>query len=100
MHAVAAFVADRDVSHPGVLDQDLMQMVLVGERADRGEVAQEHLRAVTNRSAMANVVDHCPADLFQQRQLHPVPGLGLYHEQPVARPVEVGELQPFDVDAA
>jgi hypothetical protein len=75
-------------------------MVLVGERADRGVVAQEHLRAVADRPAMADVVDHRPADLFQQRQLHPVRGLGLYHAQPVARPVEVGELQPFDVDTA
>ena len=52
MHAVAAFLADRDMSRPGVLDQNLMQMVLVGERADRGGVAEEHLRAVADRTAM------------------------------------------------
>ena len=97
---MTAFLAHRHVSHPGVLDQDLMQMVLVGERPDRGQVPQEHLRAVTVRPAMADVVDHRPADLFQQRQLHPVTGLGLRHEQPVARPVEIGELQPPDVNAA
>jgi hypothetical protein len=100
VHAVTAFLAHRDVRHPGVLDQDLMQMVLVGERPDRGQVPQEHLRAVAGRPAMADVVDHRPADPFQQRQLHPVTGLGLRHGQPVARPVEVGELQPPDVDAA
>ena len=100
VHAVAAFLAHRNVRHPGVLDQDLMQMILVGERADRGGVPHEHLRAVAVRPAMADVVDHRPADIFQQRQLHPVTGLGLHHGQPVARPVEVGELQPFDVHAA
>ena len=36
VHAMAALLADPHVSHPGVLDQDLMQMVLVGERPDRG----------------------------------------------------------------
>jgi hypothetical protein len=100
VHAVAALLADRDVSHPGVFDQDLMQMVLVGERADRSEVPQEHLRTVADRPTMADVVDHRPANIFQQRQLHPVAGLGLHHAQPVARPVEVGELQPFDLDTA
>jgi len=67
MHAVAAFLADRDVSHPGVLDHDLMQVVLVGERADRGEVPDEYLRAVADRPTMADVVDHRPSDLFEQR---------------------------------
>ena len=85
VHAMTAFLAHRHVRYPGVLDQDLMQMVLVGERPDRGQVPQEHLRAVTVRPAMADVVDHRPADLFQQRELHPVTGLGLRHEQPVAR---------------
>ncbi len=75
-------------------------MALVGERSYRGVVPEEHLRAVADRSTTANVVDHRPADFFQQRQLHPVAGLGLHHTQPVARPVEVGELQLFDIDAA
>jgi len=35
VHAVAALLAHQDVSRPGVLDQDLVQVVLVGERADR-----------------------------------------------------------------
>ncbi len=100
VHAVTAFLTHRNVRRPGVLDQDLMQMVLLGERSDRGVVPQEHLRAVADRPTMTDVVDHRPADLFDQRQLHPVPGLGLRHAQPVARPVEVGELQPSDVDAA
>ena len=94
---MAAFLAHRNVCYAGMFDQNLMQMILVGERADRGGVPHEHLRAVAVRPAMADVVDHRPADLFQQRQLHPVTGLGLRHEQPVARPVEVGELQPLDV---
>ena len=97
---MTAFLAHRDVRNPGVLDQDSMQMLLVGERPDRGQVPQEHLGAVTVRPAMADVVDHRPPDLFQQRELHPVTGLGLHHEQPVAGPVEVGELQPPDVNAA
>src|SRR5437870_4038949 len=94
VHAMTAFLAHRHVRYPGVLDQDLMQMVLIGERPDRRQVPHEHLRAVAGRPAMADVVDHRPADLFQQRQLHPVTGLGLRHQQPVARPVEIGELQP------
>ena len=80
---MTAFLAHRHVRHPGVLDQDLMQMVLVGERPDRCQVPQEHLRAVTIRPTMADVVDHRPADLPQQRQLHAVTGLGLRHEQPL-----------------
>ena len=92
VHAVAALLAHRHVRDPGVLDQDLMQMVLVGERADRGGVPQEHLRAVAGGPAVADVVDDRPADVLQQRQLHPLAGLGLHHRQPVAGPVEVGEL--------
>jgi hypothetical protein len=49
VHAVAALLAHQDVSRPGVLDQDLVQVVLVGERADRGGMPQEHLRAVAGR---------------------------------------------------
>jgi hypothetical protein len=77
---MTAFLAHPHVRHPGVLDQDLMQMILVGERADRRRVPHEHLRAVAVRPAVADVVDHRPADLLQQRQLHRVPGLGLRYE--------------------
>ncbi|WP_423185172.1 hypothetical protein [Arthrobacter sp. NyZ413] len=38
MHAMAASLTQRDMSDPGVLDQDLVQMILVGERAYRGSV--------------------------------------------------------------
>ena len=100
MHAVAALLADRDMSCSGVLDQNLVQMVLVGERADRGGVAEEHLWAVADRTARPDIVDDRPADVLQQRQPHPVAGLRLAERQSVARPVEIGELQPFDVDAA
>ena len=75
-------------------------MVLVGERADRGGMPQEHLRALACRPAVPDVVDDRPADVLEQRQLHPPAGLGLHHREPVAGPVEVGEPQPFDVDAA
>ena len=75
-------------------------MILVGERAYRGGVPDEHLRAVASRTAGANVVDDRPADVFEQRQLHPVAGLGLHHRQPVAGPVQIAEPEPFDVDAA
>ncbi len=75
-------------------------MILVGERPERGQVPGEHLRAVAVRAAMPDVVDHRPADLLQQRQLRRVTGLGLPDQQPVAGPVEAGELQPPDVDAA
>jgi len=37
---------------------------------------------------------------FGQRQPHPAAGLDLHERQPVARPVEIGELQSFDVDTA
>jgi hypothetical protein len=67
VHAVAAFVADRDVGCTGVLDQDLVQMVLVGERADRGGVADEHLPGVTDRPAAPNVVDDCPVSINRPR---------------------------------
>ena len=53
---MAALLADSHVSHRGVLDQDLMQVVLVGEQPDRGQVAQEHLRAVEARPGTADVV--------------------------------------------
>jgi hypothetical protein len=74
VHAVAAFLAHRDVSRPGVLDQGLVQVVLLGERAHRGGVPQEHLRVVAGRPAGADVVDDRPADVFQQRNctLRPV----------------------------
>ncbi|HET8641725.1 MAG TPA: hypothetical protein VFM37_07295, partial [Pseudonocardiaceae bacterium] len=75
---MAALFADTHVRHPGVLDQDLMQVVVLGERADRGGVAEEHLRAVAGWSAVADVVDHRPADVLQQRQLHPATRLGLH----------------------
>jgi hypothetical protein len=97
---VAAFLTQRHVSGPGVLDQDLVQVILVGERAYRGGVPQEHLRALASWTTVPNVVDDRPADVLEQRQLHPVAGLGLHHRQPVAGPVEIGEPQPFDVDAA
>jgi len=100
MHAMAAILTQPDTGHPGVLDQDLMQMILVGERPDRGGVPDEHLWAVGLWTAAADVVDERPADILEQRQLHPMPGLGLHHRQPVIGPVEIGELQPFDVDAA
>ena len=89
---MTAFLAHPHVRHPGVLDQDLMQVVLAGERPDRGQVPHEHLRAAAGRPAMADVVDHRPADLFQQRQLHPVTGLGLRHQQPVPGPADVPRL--------
>ena len=100
MHTVPTFLTHRDVGGPGVLDQDLVQMILVGKRAYRRGMPDEHLRAVAGRAAGANVVDHRPADVFEQRQLHPVAGLGLHHRQPVARPVEIAELKTLDVDAA
>jgi len=65
MHAVAAFLADRDTGHPSVLEKNLMQMVLVGERPDRGGVPEEHLSAVAGRPTGADVVDDRPADLFR-----------------------------------
>ncbi len=65
MHAVAAFLADRDMGHPGVFEKDLVQVVLVGERSDRGGVPPEHLSAVAGRPAGADVVDDRPADLFR-----------------------------------
>jgi hypothetical protein len=46
VHAVTALFAHRDVSRTDVLDQDLMQVVLLGERAHRGGVTQEDLRPV------------------------------------------------------
>ena len=49
VHAMTAFLAHRHVRYPGVPDQDLMQMVLVGERPDRRQVPQEHLRAAAGR---------------------------------------------------
>jgi hypothetical protein len=97
---MTAFLAHRDMSGPGVLDQDLMQMILIGERACRGGVPQEHLRAVASRTAGANVVDDRPADIFEQRQLNAVAGLGLHHRQAIAGPVEIAEPEPLDVDAA
>ena len=100
VHTVAAFLANRDMGYPGVLDQYLVQMILVGERAYRGGVADEHLPAVTDRPATPNVVDDRPADVFQQRQPHPAAGLRLNDGQSAARPVEIAELQPSDVDAA
>ncbi len=99
VHAVAALLAHRDVSCPRVPDQDLVQVVLIGERPGRGRVPQEHLRAAAGRPPGADVADDRPADVLQQRQVHLAAGLGLGDGQPAARPVEVGELQPLDVDA-
>ena len=100
MHTVAALLAHRDMRDPGMLDQDLMQMILLGERADRRSVPHEHLRALACRAAVLDVVDDRPADILEQRQLHPVAGLGLHYRQLVTRPVQIGEPEPFDVDAA
>ena len=97
---MAAFLTHRDVRGPGVLGQDLMQVILVGERADRGGVPEEHLRAVASWAAVPDVVDDRPADVLEQRQLDPVAGLGLHHRQPITGPVEIGEPEPFEVDAA
>lgn len=65
MHAVSAFLADRDVRGAGVFDQDLMQMVLVGERADRGGVTDDHLPVFAVGPTVADVVDHRPPDFLQ-----------------------------------
>ena len=35
---MTTLLAQRDMCCPGVLDQDLMQVILIGERADRGGV--------------------------------------------------------------
>jgi hypothetical protein len=80
VHAVAALLAEWHAGGPGVLDQDLIQVILIGERADRGGVPDEHLRAVVCRTAVPQVVDDRPADILEQ--------------------VEVGKLQSFDIDAA
>jgi hypothetical protein len=45
VHPVAALLAQRHMRGAGVLDQDLMQMVLLGERADRSGMPQKHLQA-------------------------------------------------------
>ena len=55
MHAVAAFLTHRHVGGPGVLDHDLVQMILVGERADRGGVPDEYQRPGTMPSRVIRV---------------------------------------------
>src|SRR6266516_7175829 len=97
---MTAFLAQRDMWGSGVLDQGLLQMFLDGGRAYRGGVAEEYLRAVTPRTAVPDVVDDRPADILEQRQLHPVAGLGLHHRQAIAGPIEITEPEPFHVDAA
>jgi hypothetical protein len=52
---MTALLTQRHVRGAGVLDQDLMQMVLVGERADRSGMPQKHLRAIALRAAVTNV---------------------------------------------
>jgi hypothetical protein len=69
VHAVAALLAHRDVGGPGVLGQDLVEVILVGERADRGGVPDEHLWTIACRAAVLDVVDERPANILQQRQL-------------------------------
>ena len=76
----------------GVLDQDLVQMVLVGERADRRGMPQKHLRAIAAWAAVADVVDDRPADVLEQRQHDPPAGLRLHHRELIARPVQISEL--------
>ena len=71
VHPMTALLAEAHVRGTGVLDQDLMQMVLVRERADRGGMPQEHLRAIARRPAVADVVDDRPADVLEQRQATP-----------------------------
>src|SRR5918995_68311 len=97
---MTARLTQRNMRCPGVLDQDLVQMVLVGERADRGGMPQEQFRALAYRPSVPDVVDDRPADVLEQRQLYLPACLGLHHRDPVAGPVEVGEPQPLDVDAA
>ena len=65
MHPMTTLLSQRHVRGAGVLDQDLVQMVLVGERADRGGMPPKHLRAVAVWATVANVVDDCPADILQ-----------------------------------
>ena len=65
VHAVTAVLPDRHVRRPGVLDQDLMQMIPIGERTDRGGVPDEHLRAITGWTPDADVVDDRPPDVFE-----------------------------------
>ena len=56
------FLPERHMRHPGVFDQDLIQMILIGKRPYRGCVPHEHLRAFRGGAAGANVLDHRPAD--------------------------------------
>lgn len=54
---------------------------LRGRRQHAKTDKTDSLRAVTWRAAVPNVVDDRPADILQQRQLHPAAGLGLHHRQ-------------------
>ncbi len=49
---MTARLTQRNMRCPGVLDQDLVQMVLVGERADRGGMPQEQFRALAYRPSV------------------------------------------------
>ncbi len=95
VQAMTAFPAHQDMSGPGVFDQDLMQMILAGERACRGGAPEEYPRAVTSWAAAPDAADDRPAGILEQRQLHPVAGLGLHHRQAIAGPAEITEPEPF-----
>ena len=85
VHAMAAFLAHRNVCCAGMFDQNLMQMILVGERADRGHVPHEHLRAVAVRP-----VSYTHLDVYKRQPLgRAVPQYG-FRPTFVARPPAAG----------
>lgn len=62
---MAAFFTQPNMRHPGMLGQNLMKVILVGERAYRVGAPEKHLRAVALWPTVPDVVDDRPAGVLE-----------------------------------
>ena len=92
--------AHRDVGFYHICPYQLVKMVPIGKRKERGHMADKDTAAVNLRPPIFQVIDHCPAHIRDKRQFYGLSCLRLGKAEFFLRPVEVFKAQVFDVCAA
>ena len=92
--------AHRDVGFYHICPYQLVKMVPIGKRKERGHMADKDTAAVNLRPPIFQVIDHCPAHIRDKRQFHGLPCFRLGKTEFFLRPVKVFKAQVFNVRAA